>query len=213
MEEKGNMKVKLLYSGGFASNCYLVTSDDSTEAVLIDPSVSYDFVFRQCLQMPPINKILLTHAHFDHVLYLDEWREKTGARVYATQPESDALTDAEKNANLVFLGINKTYNSSDETIGDGDVISFGNNKLKVLLSSGHTLGSCCYYDKNIAFTGDTIFADGGIGRTDLYGGSAIELRKSLSRIFSLFDGETVIYPGHGRKSTIKEEIYNHNTVI
>ena len=207
------MNVKLFYSGGFASNCYLVISDDGREAVLIDPSVSYDFVFRQCPQMPQINKILLTHAHFDHVLYLDEWREKTGARVYATQPESEALTDAEKNANLVFLGINKAYNSADKIIADGDVITFGNNKLKVLLSSGHTRGSCCYYDGGVAFTGDTIFADGGIGRTDLYGGSAAELRKSLSRIFSLFEGETVIYPGHGRESTIKEESYNHKTVI
>ena len=112
------MNVKLFYSGGFASNCYLVISDDGREAVLIDPSVSYDFVFRQCPQMPQINKILLTHAHFDHVLYLDEWCEKTGARVYATQSESEALTDAEKNANLVFLGINKAYNSADKIIAD-----------------------------------------------------------------------------------------------
>ena len=213
MEEKGNMKVNILYSGGYASNCYLLTSDDGTESVLIDPSVSYDFVFRQCGKLPPINKILLTHAHFDHVLCLDEWRDKTGAKVYATLPESEALTDANKNANLVFFGLNKTYNSADKIIADGDVITFGDNKLKVLVSSGHTLGSCCYYDGNIAFTGDTIFADGGVGRTDLYGGSREELIKSLSRIFSLFDGDTVIYPGHGRQSTIKKEIHNHQAII
>ena len=207
------MKVNFINSGTYASNCYLVISDDGTEAVLIDPSVSYDFVFRQCGKIPPINKILLTHAHFDHVLCLDEWREKTGAKVYATQPESDALTDARKNANLVFFGLNRTYNPADIIISDGDIILFGDNELKVLITSGHTLGSCCYYDGNIAFTGDTIFADGGVGRTDLYGGSDKELIKSLSRIFSLLDGDTVIYPGHGGQSTIKKEFHNHQAII
>ena len=207
------MKVNVLYSGGYASNCYLLVSDNDSEAVLIDPSVSYDFVFRQCGKVPPINKILLTHAHFDHVLCLDEWRDKTGAKVYATQSESEALTDANKNANLVFFGLNKTYNSADKFLSDGDIITFGDNQLKVLLTAGHTLGSCCYYDGNVAFTGDTLFADGGVGRTDLYGGSGEALLKSLSRIFSFFDAETVIYPGHGRKSTLKEEIQNHKYVI
>ena len=213
MEEKGKMKVNFISSSTYASNCYLVVSDDGTEALLIDPSVSYDFVFRQCGKIPPINKILLTHAHFDHVLCLDEWREKTGAKVYATQPESEALTDARKNANLVFFGLNKTYNSADETVSDGDVIHFGNNQLKVLLTPGHTLGSCCYYDGNIAFTGDTLFADGGVGRTDLYGGSEKSLVNSLTQIFSLFAPETIIYSGHGRQSTVREELRNHKTVI
>ena len=207
------MKVNFINSGTYASNCYLVVSDDCTEAVLIDPSVSYDFVFRQCGKIPPINKILLTHAHFDHVLCLDEWREKTGAKVYTTQPESDALTDARKNANLVFFGLNKTYNPADIIISDGDVIPFGDNKLNVLLTPGHTLGSCCYYDGNMAFTGDTIFADGGVGRTDLYGGSGKRLANSLSRIFSLFEADTVIYSGHGRQSTVKKELNNHKNVI
>ena len=68
------MKYQCFYDGTFASNCYLVMTDDEEYGIIIDPSVSYDFVFRQRHSLPKIEKILLTHAHFDHVLCLEEWK-------------------------------------------------------------------------------------------------------------------------------------------
>ena len=207
------MKVFCLHAGAYASNSYVVVSDDNSEAVLIDPSVNSDFVFRQCKDIPPIKKILLTHAHFDHVMALEQWKKERDVKLYATQKASIALTDSEQNGNSVFLGINKTYPAADFIVSDGDVIKFGDSELTVMLTPGHTAGSCCYIADGVAFTGDTVFADGGVGRTDLYGGSDQELYNSIVKIFSLLDDNTVIYSGHGRESTVKKEKYNHRTII
>ncbi|MBQ5800349.1 MAG: MBL fold metallo-hydrolase [Clostridia bacterium] len=207
------MKITSLYSGGYASNAYLVTSDDESESVLIDPSVSYDFVFRQCGDFPKVKKVLLTHAHFDHVIALEEWKNNYGVEIYATEKASLALTDSVQNGNRIFFGSDKTYPKADVIISEGDVICFGNSELKVIETRGHTQGSCCYIGEGVAFTGDTLFADGDVGRTDLYGGSTRELYRSISRLFSTLDGSTVIYSGHGRPSTVREEIYNHRANI
>ena len=71
---------------------------------------------------------------------------------------------------------------------------------------GHTPGSICFYSKSdqVLFTGDTIFADGGVGRTDFSYSNPAELKTSLTKIFKLQE-ETTIYPGHGRESTVGEE--------
>ncbi len=207
------MKIISLYSGGYASNAYLVISDDNSESVIIDPSVSYDFVFRQCPDAPKVKKILLTHAHFDHVIALEDWKKNYGVEIYATEKASIALTDSIQNGNRIFFGSDKTYPKADVIVSEGDVIRFGDSELKVMQTEGHTEGSCCYIGEGVAFTGDTIFADGDIGRTDLYGGSTKAIYRSISRILSELDRDTVIYSGHGRSTTVKEEIYNHRANI
>lgn len=203
-----SIKVLCFHDGTYASNCYLAVSDDEQSAVVIDPSVSYDFVFRQRDKIPEIKKILLTHAHFDHVLYLDEWKEKTQASVCITKEDAPSLNDGEKNAYSFFFGESKTYGEADELLSDGDIIHFGCEKLSLLHTPGHTCGSCCYIGDGIIFTGDTLFADGGVGRTDLYSGNSRELFSSLKRILSL-NKNYKIYPGHGADSTIEEEKLNH----
>lgn len=202
------MKYQCFYNGTYASNCYLVMTDDEALGVVIDPSVSYDFVFRQRRSLPKIEKILLTHAHFDHVLCLEEWKEKTGASVCITEPDANSLSDGEKNAYSLFFGEEKSYGKPDELVFDGDKICFGEEKLSVMLTPGHTAGSCCFVGDDVIFTGDTVFADGGFGRTDLYSGSARQLTQSILKIFSLKKNYKIC-AGHGGESTIEEEKLNH----
>ena len=78
-------------------------------------------------------------------------------------------------------------------------------KLKVLATPGHSAGSACLYDPegNVLFSGDTLFC-AGFGRTDLYGGSGVQLRRSLRTLFAL-PGETRVLPGHGPETTIAAE--------
>lgn len=93
---------------------------------------------------------------------------------------------------------------------DNEIICFGNHELKVIHAPGHTPGSVFFYckEEGIAFSGDTLFYKG-IGRSDLPGGNRDELTACLRFITELLPDETVIYPGHGKKSTIGYEKANN----
>lgn len=203
------MIVHSFFSGGYASMSYLVTEENGECGVIIDPSVSVAQARASCGTLPRITAILLTHGHFDHILCLDEWREQTGAPVCVCGSDAAMLENARLSCFYQFLGEDITFSAAERIVKDGDVIPFGNESLKVMYTPGHTAGSCVYLGDGIAFTGDTLFADGGYGRTDLPSGSEWDLRESIARIFTL-DKRCRIYPGHGRDSTLNEEKYYHS---
>lgn len=93
----------------------------------------------------------------------------------------------------------------DTYFRDKDDLGFGD--FKVLHTPGHTQGSCCFYsqEEKIMFSGDTLFACGGIGRTDLPGGSYEKLMQSLDKLAGYPDGIT-IYPGHGPKDILHSSL-------
>jgi glyoxylase-like metal-dependent hydrolase (beta-lactamase superfamily II) len=95
----------------------------------------------------------------------------------------------------------------DKRVEDGDILTFGNETLEVILTPGHTPGGICLYSHPNLFTGDTLFA-GGVGRTDFPGGDTQQLMTSIKeRILSL-PPETIVWPGHGyggEHSTIAQE--------
>lgn len=198
------MQVKSFYDGSYAAVTYLVTDDAGDVGVVIDPAVPYEMVLARTPNMPRIAALLLTHGHFDHMLHLAAWKEKTGAPICITREDAPALKDACLNCNRLFFGTDAVYPPADRTLSEGDKILFGEETLTVRLTPGHTKGSCIYVGEKDIFTGDTLMADGSYGRYDLPGGSAQALYASLSRIASL-EGDYTLYPGHGRSTTLKEE--------
>jgi hydroxyacylglutathione hydrolase len=88
-------------------------------------------------------------------------------------------------------------------LNEGYIIAFGEEKLNVIHTPGHTPGSICLLNERVIFTGDTLFA-GGVGRTDFVGGSERDMKLSLERLKHLPEN-LVVYPGHGPKSTIGVE--------
>ena len=198
------MRVKAFYGGGFSAVSYLVTDDAGKEGVIIDPAIPYETVLSQVVPMPHISAILLTHGHFDHMLTLAAWQERTQAPIAISRPDAPALTDPDLNGNRIFFGTDTTYPSAERLLSEGDEILFGDERLKVLCTPGHTRGSAVFLGDGVLFTGDTMMSDGAYGRYDLPGGSASALGASLLRIASL-EGEYTLYPGHGRESTLSEE--------
>jgi len=95
----------------------------------------------------------------------------------------------------------------DKKLKDKDVLKLGEVELKVISTPGHTPGGVVFYcqKEKLAFTGDTVFANGYYGRTDLEGGDARILRQSIKKIFELAK-ETVLYPGHGASTILKDEL-------
>ena len=202
------MKIRAFTGGGFSSNCYLLFDDAEQCAIAVDPSIPFDEVKSELPKSLSIEAILLTHAHADHVLFLDDWRKKTGAPVLIGKGDGDALSDPDRNCAL-YLGLGAArYGTADRLLSEGEQIALGDERLTVLSTPGHSPGSICISCKGDLISGDTLFAYGGVGRTDFIGGSAPTLAASLRRLLSL-PGNTVVYPGHGPSTTVEEERIRH----
>lgn len=186
----------------FGSNMYIIESDGF--GAVIDPSFNYseieDFIKNNNIA---IKYIILTHAHFDHILELDAYKEHTSAEVVLGREEVPALHDSNINCYKLFFNKDKTYTGTYTTVKDGDLLELGKSQVRIIETPGHTAGSISLFIDGNLFVGDTVFAGNSIGRTDLPGGDIHKLYISIDKISS-FPTETVIYSGHGPKTTVKE---------
>lgn len=198
------MKIECYGGYGYESNCFLVTDDEESAALIIDPSIPIRQLSRERGKLlPPIVGILLTHAHFDHMLAVNEWREKTGAPLLIHAADAPALSDSEKNVYRLFMGTDGGTDPAERLLAEGDVIVCGKEELRVLSTPGHTPGSICLLADGTLITGDTLFAHS-IGRTDLPGGDGHVMQKTLRRLKSMA-GDLTVYPGHGPCTTLSHE--------
>lgn len=185
----------------FASNCYIILSGDSFS--VIDPSVSYQKAEKVIPELKKYRSgyVLLTHGHADHFWEIQSY-VNVGCEVLIT--DRDAKIAADENLNCAALfGKHLTYNGEYRVINDGQILKVGEVEFKVMQTPGHTEGSVCYIADGIAFTGDTLFANGGYGRFDLPSGNIVRLKESLNKLFAL-DENIKIYSGHGPETTLGE---------
>ncbi|MBQ8416765.1 MAG: MBL fold metallo-hydrolase [Clostridia bacterium] len=198
------MQIYNLFPGSFASNCYLLIANG--HAAVVDPSANADTILAEVKKSGAVlDKILLTHGHFDHIFSLDELREKTNAPAYIHKDDADMPEDAHKNAFYTFFHSLRSYRRPEHLLQDKDELTLGDEKITVLHTPGHTKGSVCYLcGDSLLLTGDTLFY-GNIGRCDLYGGNEGELRSSLHFLRTL-PPELRIYPGHGESCSLGEAL-------
>ena len=203
------MKVTLFQDGTYASNSYLVTDDAETGAVLIDPSVSPALADRIAAPLPRIDAILLTHGHFDHMLALDAWRQRTGAPLLMSAEDAPALGSPVLSCYRSFLGENTTHAPADGILAAGDIVKVGEESLIVIALPGHTPGCLAFDSGELLFSGDTMFAGGGYGRFDLPGGDGELLARSLTALLEL-QGERRLLAGHGEEGLLSAERNYYN---
>ena len=198
------MIINTFTAGPIDANNYLLTDND--EAVLIDCSEVKPEVL-SALEGKKLKFILLTHGHFDHVLGVNEMREKTGAKVLINK--EDVVSMNESADIMRTFGVQGVETpKADDFLNDGDTLKFGNTEIKVIATPGHTQGCVCYLIDGKLFSGDTLFKES-VGRCDLPGGNFQKLSDSVkNRLFTL-DDNTIVYPGHGPETTIGyEKKYN-----
>ncbi len=172
----------------FSSNTFLITSNG--EAAVVDPSSPYREEYGR------VKYVLLTHAHFDHMLDISSWAELGGATVVVSELDKPALSDSYKNCSSFFAMGSLIYDGEVKTVRDGDNLTLGDETVEILSVPGHTPGSLIYKLGDIAFVGDLAFAGGGFGRVDLPGGDYESLKSSIQRLFTL-NHETLLLTGHG----------------
>ena len=184
---------------GYASNCYLLSSGENY--AVVDPSVSFDEASRQRFIKPQTVKyIIVTHAHFDHILEIDSWVKATDAKVLVGEADRCGLSDPVRNCYPMFLGTNSGYFGDSIPLSDNSNIPLGEDFINVISLPGHTPGGIGLYFNDTLIVGDTVFV-GGFGRYDLPSGDFDALKGSIKRVLS-YPRDTLILPGHGEGAKI-----------
>lgn len=199
------MTITNLYTGGWASNCYYLVDKTGTYALVVDPSVSpshLSSLFPE--QVPQLVGIILTHAHYDHMLCLLEWTKGGDIPVYVGEGDVQGLSSPVYNVSGTVFGTPTVYSVNAYPVKDGDVIPLGGEQMRVIATPGHTKGGISLLGDGFVLTGDTLFAQGGVGRCDLPGSSFMDLQTSVRRLLDL-PPHIQILPGHGATSTIGRE--------
>lgn len=196
------MKVKVEIVGEMKENTYFAIEDNTNYAIIVDPGDDGDKLI-SIIEKENINLryIVLTHAHFDHIGACEKIRQKFNVPIVICAGEEVLLGNSKNNLSNM---IGKTIEiKEDIVLKDNDIFKFGEKLyFNVIKTPGHTPGGMCIYFKedNILFSGDTLFY-GSVGRTDFPYGNSSDLIKSLEKLKQLPD-DTVVYPGHGDKTTI-----------
>ena len=195
--------------GILATNCYLLLCDDTRESLIIDPGFSIEeantVLERIRRSRAKVKYIVNTHGHFDHISGNGLLKDTLKAEILIHKDDACMLTDPSRNLSYM-LGLTVLSPRPDRLLEDGEKIEVGELQLIVMHTPGHTEGSISLFckEENAVFTGDTLFA-GSVGRTDLPGASLRKLLKSLNERLLKLPDETIVYPGHGGKTTIGRE--------
>ncbi|HOC25126.1 MAG: putative metallo-hydrolase [bacterium ADurb.Bin431] len=202
------MIVETFVTGPLEENCYLVRSSQGEEAALIDPGDDGEELLAELTARGVrLTRILLTHAHFDHVGAVALLQQASGAQVLLHEGEKSILAGLPLQSALFGLSAPEPFQVSTWLKG-GEKIAIGSLELQVLATPGHSAGGISFYGHGHLFPGDVLFRSS-IGRSDLPGGDGALLLHSIrTRLFSLPD-ETIVHPGHGEETTIGyEKRYN-----
>lgn len=221
------LSIQTLTVGDLQTNCYLVSSGDET--LIIDPGDDADFITDTITneKLKP-TAIVLTHAHFDHVLGCLELKLNFNIPILLHKNDLKLYSSANRSALHWLKKKTLRVPPIDQFIKEGDEIKVGAEKLTVIETPGHTPGSICLFStfpspgertprgwpdglprggRNATptlFTGDTLFADG-VGRTNFSYSQPLQLTKSLAKLFRL-PSETIIYPGHGPTAILNKAL-------
>lgn len=206
---------EILPVGMLQCNCSIIGDPETREALVVDPGDEaariLEVLARHALT---VKAIVSTHAHIDHVGGLRKMHEATGAPVLMHGDDMELYSHLD--AQAAWIGMRPPDPVSvDQLLREGDTLRWGRFEANVLHTPGHTRGSISLYlaagnNEDAAvqpgklLAGDTLFA-GSIGRTDLPGGSLEKILRSIHQKLLALPDQTVVYPGHGRITTIGQE--------
>lgn len=207
------MKIEVFVTGIVSTNCYIVSNEETKEAVIIDPAgmtkKMIAYIEEEGLKL---QAIFLTHGHFDHIMGIDKTIETFGEMpIYVEEHDLALLNNADQNESMVYTS--GYSHPGGNVIHDGDVLSFIGHDFQVIHTPGHTAGGVCYYvaDEGVLFSGDTLFRCS-VGRFDFATSSKEDLIHSVKDKLFLLPDETNVFPGHSHPTTIGYE-KEHNPYV
>ncbi len=206
------VKVETMALGELATNTYIVENTLTGELLVVDPAIPSENLLKR-LRGKNVKYILLTHGHFDHIGGAAAVKEQTGAGLVIHSLDAECLCNGYKSLfSYHYPNAEIPATTADIIVEDGSALDFGGVKIRIMHTSGHTVGGVCYImeDERIIFTGDTLFHLSA-GRTDFEGGSPRQELHSLAKISAL-EGDYKVYCGHGESTTLEYERQNNHYV-
>ena len=191
---------------GDPTNCYIIFDEKSEEAMVIDPGGEVDKIGNMLdILNAKVKYIYLTHCHGDHIGGVNELKKRYGGKILIHRIESENLNNPEINL-CNYIGMDEIELDVDSRVDDKDLIHIGDIELEVIHTPGHTNGGTSLYcaKKKMLFSGDTLFK-GTWGRTDLPTSSLEDIMNSIVNRLLVLPDDTIVYPGHGKATMIKEE--------
>lgn len=202
------MIIKTFIEPPIDNNNYLLIDEQTKDAALVDCSAVDSSILEELdAEGAKLKYILLTHGHFDHIAGI---RPNPDVKIFMHKADMGWLNKV--NSFMPMFGMPEmSIPQIGVFVEDGDIIKLGETEIKVIHTPGHTQGGVCYYTEGSLFSGDTIFREC-VGRCDLEGGDFDQIVESIeNKIFTL-PPETIIYPGHGSRTTVEWE-KEHNRFL
>lgn len=209
------MKIKKFEFNPFPVNTYIVWDEDTHECIVIDAGCYYpkeketlsEYIRDNALT---VKHLLATHLHLDHNFGNTFASHEFGIPLEADKADEFLLAGMREQAAMFGMELPDSPVSIGRYIKNKDTFTFGKHTLHAISVPGHSPGSLVFYepDERVAFAGDVLFR-GSIGRTDLPGGSYVQLINGIKQKLLVLPDDTIIYPGHGPKTTIGYEKENN----
>jgi glyoxylase-like metal-dependent hydrolase (beta-lactamase superfamily II) len=201
------MIVETFQVGWLQCNCTILGDEVSREAIVIDPGDNADQIIERLGQLNlTLKEIVCTHTHIDHISAIHDLQERINTSV--SIHKADLLLFEKIDVQAQWLGVPAPPRGAvDRFIEDGDAVGCSGVEIGVIHTPGHTPGSSTFHlraDRDILFTGDTLFRQG-IGRTDLWGGSQPDIMRSIQNKLMAFNDDTLVIAGHGQSTTVGHE--------
>lgn len=196
-----------LVVGPLQCNCTILACEKTLEAVVIDPGDEAENILASLrAKNIKVKYLLHTHAHFDHIGATASLKSKTAAQICLHKGDEEIYKNLPLQGQMFGMKFDAPA-PIDKFLEDEEEVTFGEQKLKVIHTPGHSPGGICFTlegKESLVFSGDTLF-QGSIGRTDLWGGDYSQLIRSIKSRLLTLDDSTQVFPGHGPSSVIHAE--------